>query len=130
MPINLKKSNWRSILWSKITLGVLVVLVIGLGISVYDRFTIEREMAERRFEKEKQLEEMKVRKATLEERVKYLSDDSGVEAEVRKHFDVARAGEQVVVLLEDERENNEVDLSTTTENNQVTNSFWSWLIPW
>lgn len=130
MAINLKKSNWRSIIWSKITLAVLLVFVIGLGISVYDRFIIEREMASRRFEKEKQLEEMKVRKATLEERVKYLSDDSGVEAEVRKHFDVAKAGEQVVVLLEDERENTEIGLSTTSYNTQAANSFWPWLLPW
>ncbi len=130
MPINLKKSSWRSVLWSKLTLGVLVVLVIGLSISVYDRFLIEREMAARRFEKEKQLELLKVRKNTLEDKVKYLSNDSGVEAEVRKHFDVARAGEQVVVLLEDERENNEGDLSTTSDNNQAANSFWSFLIPW
>ena len=86
-------------------------------------------MAERRQEKEKELQELKERKAVLEEKVEYLSDDSGIEAEVRKHFDVAKAGEQVVILLENERAETDI-LSTTSENTKTGNGFWSWLIPW
>ena len=129
MAINLKKSGWRGILWSKLTLAVLLILAVGLSFSVYDRFKIERQMAERRHEKEKELEQLKERKALLEEKVEYLSDDSGIEAEVRKHFDVAKAGEQVVILLEDERPDTD-PLSTTSENAKTDQSFWSRLIPW
>jgi cell division protein FtsB len=129
MAIILKKASWWRILESKFILGVLLVIILGLGISVYDRFVIEREMAGRRAEKEKELTNLKERKQVLEEKVNYLSNDRGVEAEIRKHFDVAREGEQVVVLLEDERNLDEI-LSTSTQNSQVANSFWSSLIPW
>jgi len=130
MSITLKKSSWKSVLWSRVTLAILLVLVIGLSFSVYNRFKIERQMAERRTEKEQQLNLLKERKDSLEEKVKYLSNDSGVEAEVRKHFDVAKEGEQVVILLEDERVPIDLSLSTTSQNNQAANSFWSWLFPW
>lgn len=130
MSITLKKPGWRSILWSKLTLGFLILLAIGLSISVFDRFKIERQMAERRNEKETQLNLLKERKEVLEDKVKYLSEDSGVEAEVRKHFDVAKEGEQVVVLLENDNKSNELTLSTTSQNSEENKGFWSWFIPW
>lgn len=87
-------------------------------------------MSERRSEKESQLEILKERKAVLEDKVKYLSDDSGVEAEVRKHFDVAKAGEQVIVLLEDDSKIDELTLSTTSLNSKENKGFWSRLFSW
>ena len=39
--------------------------------------------------------------------VEYLSSERGVEAEMRRQFDIVREGEQVVIILDD-------DKSTTT----------------
>ena len=81
---------------------VLLLLCVPLFISVHERLTIEREMAARLYELQQEKNELLERKESLEERVQYLKDDRGIEAEIRRHFDVAKAGEQVVIILDDE----------------------------
>jgi hypothetical protein len=39
------------------------------------------------------------RKSILEEKVEYLSGERGVEEEIRTHFDVAKEGEKVIILM-------------------------------
>lgn len=97
-----------------------------LGMSVFDRFTIERDMANRRATAEAELQSLHERKAQLQEKVDYLSADAGIEAEIRKHFDVVREGEQVVVILDEDTK----DPSTTAEFEVKPESFWSRFLPW
>lgn len=97
--------------------------------SVYKRYTIEREMDEKRAAVEEERKDLEERKTILQEKVDYLHDESGIEAEIRKHFDVAKDGEQVVVLIDKNRPDNEVGVSTTTDD-KSENSLWSKLIPW
>lgn len=112
---------------SYITAGVLLALCVGLSFSVYDRYVIEQEVSSRLSEREAEREEIVSRKNSLEEKVKYLSGESGVEAEIRKHFDVAKAGEQVVVLVESDRDKQ----ATSSKNSaEPSRSFWSWLLSW
>lgn len=113
---------------SYITLGLLLILAVWLAFSVYDRFVIEREMLERRNDKQAELDRLQNRKAELEAEVEYLGQESGVEAEIRKHFDVAKEGEQVVVLIDKTK-----DDQKSTSSSKVApekKSFWSKLIPW
>lgn len=112
---------------SYITAGVLLLLCVGLSFSVYDRYVIESEVSDRLSEKEAELKETTERKTTLAERVEYLKGEQGVEAEIRKHFDVAKEGEQVVVIVEKERDN---QAGTTTEKAPEGPSFWSWFFSW
>ena len=114
---------------SRITLGVMLVICAALVFSVYDRYVIERKMAERRADKEAELRELEERKADLEEKVEYLSHERGIEAEIRSHFDVAREGEQVVVLIEDEDEGNGYGQNLEASVAE-TKSFWSRWMPW
>ena len=114
---------------SRITLGVMLSVCVALVFSVYDRYVIERKMSERRADKEAELQLLEERKTDLEERVEYLSDERGVEAEIRRHFDVAKEGEQVVVLIEDEQADSNYEADTEPPD-QETESFWSWLRPW
>jgi cell division protein FtsB len=83
---------------------VLVIIVVFMSISVYHRFTVEREMSVRRAEMEEERQQLIERKAELEERVDYLSGDRGIEEEIRTHFDVAKEGEQVVIIVDKEEE--------------------------
>lgn len=71
---------------------------------VYERYSIEREMAQKQLESEAHLESLLERKAQLQQKVEYLSNDRGIEAEMRRNFDVARPGEQVVIILDKEPE--------------------------
>jgi cell division protein FtsB len=95
-----KKKTITDYLYSKPVIAVLLVIAIFMSIAVYHRFTVEREMALRRAEMEKERVELIQRKAELEERVDYLSGDRGIEEEIRKHFDVAKEGEQVVIIVD------------------------------
>lgn len=129
MPLTREKRIWPRILHSRITLAIILALCVFLAMSVYERYMIEREMAERRSEAEDELQELQERKRELEEKVDYLSADHGIEAEIRKHFDVAREGEQVVIIVDGE----EQAAAVAASHEQATTSeegFWSRLIPW
>lgn len=106
---------------------MLAGLCILMMFSVYDRYTIERDMLARRTAVESELEALKDRKMSLEEKVTYLRDERGVEAEIRKHFDVAKDGEQVIVLVEDKHK---ADTATPTVTISDKESFWSRIWPW
>jgi len=94
---------------------------------------IERDMSSRRAVAEEELNELLDRKAGLEGKVEYLREERGIESEIRKHFDVAKEGEQVVVLLDDERNdkrNDKTEPATTTVNEDKKSSLFSRLFPW
>jgi hypothetical protein len=99
-----KKKKLTEYLYSKPSIFVLGVIAVFMAFAVFTRFTVEREMAARKLETEAQRQELMERKALLEERVEYLSGDRGIEEEIRKHFDVAKEGEQVVIIVDKEEE--------------------------
>ena len=116
-------------MYSRITLAVLLLISLFLMFSVYERYVIEREMAERRRDAEAELTELSARKAELEEKVEYLGNEEGIEAEIRMHFDVAREGEQVVIIVDDAESDTTAQTASIQE---ATNSegFWSSFLPW
>lgn len=82
-------------------------------------------MAERREAVEFEIQALQDRRTTLESEVKYLSNERGMESELRKQFDVARKGEQVVIIL-DEKANPTVDsdATTTATSTRAWYRFW------
>jgi len=124
-----KKSWWQSILSSRLTIVVLFIASFMLSFAVYDRYVVEQDVRERRHDAELELEQLKARKAELEERVDYLSNEQGLETEIRRHFDVSKEGEQVVVLMGET-----ATLTPTVRIEQDTEiedqGFWRNLIPW
>lgn len=98
MSLLRKKTWWQKILHSRLMLALLIILTVMVSLAVYDRYVIEREMADRRYIKEKELTNLQSRKFDLEKKVNYLEGEQGMEHEIRRHFDVAKEGEQVVVL--------------------------------
>ena len=129
MPLLRGKRTWTAVFYSRITLAILLVISAFMALSVYERFSIEREMAERRRGVESELTELKERKAELEEKVEYLSNEEGIEAEIRTHFDVAREGEQVVIIL-DEEPQAASSQSANVQDAVTDEGFWSRFLPW
>lgn len=125
------KGFWRSVFYSRITLLLLICLCFLLAASVYERYTIERQMADRRIEAEQELQTLKERKLELQEKVEYLTAEEGIEAEIRKNFDVAREGEQVIIIVDEEQSaavsSSEID---TDEKEGHKKSFWRTLFSW
>ena len=98
-----QKRSLRGWLHSPVALGVLGVIILFMVSVVYQRYSIEQEMVERREEAEAHLQQLETRRADLEKKVEYLSNERGIEAEMRRNFDVARPGEQVVIILDEEK---------------------------
>ncbi len=93
------KQNALSHLWySWPVIVALSAIFLLLAVSVFERYQVEREMAARAVAAARELETLQKREAELNTRVSYLEGERGVEEELRKNFDVAKAGEQVVIL--------------------------------
>ena len=118
-----QKRKLKTVLTSRYTQGVLLVIALVIGWSAYTRYEIAAEMAERRYELEAEAAELEVRKTDLEKQVDYLSHERGIEAEMRRQFDVALEGEQVVVIVDPEAEEEVEPLSTSTPK-RAWYQFW------
>ncbi len=118
-----QKRKIRAIAESKIIWVILLVLASFVLVSTLERYTIARDMAEERAKAEIELESLKKRHSELETEVKYLSNERGIEAEMRRQFDVARDGEQVVVIVEDVA-TEATSTTITTEQKRPWYRFW------
>ena len=78
-----QQKSLRSYLRSPLALILLSILCLLMARIVYARYTIEREMAARQLQSETEFQALLDRKKQLEEKVKYLSNDRGIEAEMR-----------------------------------------------
>jgi cell division protein FtsB len=121
-----QKRSWRVALKSWWFVGFLGVCCLLLLIVVFDRYTIEQEMSLRRAEAEERLADLEERKTMMQDKVEYLSSERGVEAEMRRNFDVAQPGEQVVIILDPKKEENTVEPLTplSTEDTPPWYIFW------
>ena len=121
-----QKRKLRGVLNSRITQIGIVIIALMVGYSAYTRYEIAMEMKERREVAEAEVKALEERKNTLEDQVEYLSSERGQEAEMRRQFDVALPGEQVVVIVEDEE--NEVEIlplaTSTKQEEEKWYQFW------
>jgi cell division protein FtsB len=116
-----QKRKIRSVFGSPITQGVILLITLFILLSAYNRYLIARDMAERRFAVEAEIQALEERRQKLDQEVKYLSNERGVEAEMRRQFDITREGEQLVILLDDTEESS---TSTNTESAATTTKAW------
>lgn len=120
-----EKRSWRVILRSWWFVGLLGAVCLFLLFVVYDRYTIERDMAARRHEAQMKLEALQERKAAIEGKVEYLGSERGIEAEMRRNFDVAQPGERVVIILDPTDEASAVEpLPVTSPDTPPWYIFW------
>ncbi len=119
-----QKRKLRTVLTSRYTQGFLIVLVLIVGWSAYARYEIAKDMASRRSALESEAEALKERKTELEKQVDYLSHERGIEAEMRRQFDVALEGEKVVVIVDPEKSEEIQPLSASTTEKNAWYEFW------
>ncbi len=111
-------------------MGVFLIALV-VGRSAYERYRVERDMAGRLHEREQELSELKERAALLEVNVDHLKNERGIEEEIRGRFDVAKDGEQVVVIIDDEKAGTSSSIqsappSTKQGTTSVFEKFSSW----
>jgi len=115
-------------MYSKITLIFLLGCCVWLSLSVYERYEKARDMENRRLESEVAYQELQERKQQLQEKVDYLGADAGVESEIRRNFDVARVGEEVVIIVDNDSPNE--DIQPISPEPEEKPGFWSRLFTW
>jgi cell division protein FtsB len=94
----------------------------AIAFSAFGRYQTAVEMGERRLIIEQEAAALEARRDDLMKQVEYLSDDRGIEAEIRRQFDVAREGEKVVVIVESEAE--EAPLTIPVDSTSTTEKRW------
>ena len=118
-----QKRKLRSLCNSRITQGLLAVVAFIMLWNAFERYTIADAMGDRRALVEQEAATLEARKASLEAEVEYLRDERGIESAMRRQFDIALPGEEVVVILEDETKVEFEPLATTTA---TESGWWPW----
>jgi cell division protein FtsB len=95
-----EKRKLRGILFSRPVAVFLFLLALVLSWSAYGRFVAEQETRAKRLGKATELVGLKARAAIIEAKVKHLESDQGVERALREEFDVAKQGEEVIVVVD------------------------------
>ena len=100
-----EKRRMRNLVYSKVVLFFFLVVIFLLSYSVWGVFQKERETQVKKEQRERVLTEVEERERVLAEEIKRLNTERGVEEEIRSKFDVARAGEQILVIVDAPEDN-------------------------
>jgi cell division protein FtsB len=120
-----EKRKIRSLFYSKFFVGILFLISIFVMFSAYNRFEAAADMEEKLESRRVELEKLEQRAALLKTKVEYLQNERGVEEELRSRFNVAKEGEQVIILV-DQKKDPVQSLPTQDASNQTSSeeSFW------
>ena len=111
-----EKNRWRRVMYSKVTIIILLVVLVFLINSVFTIYSKYEKSREGSDLARQELENLKERQITLQNKISSLRQASGVEAEIRDKFAVTKEGEKVIVLVEDKVE--------AKQNVEVTEKTW------
>lgn len=120
-----QKNTVKVVVQSRITQAALILASILIFMSAINRYTIAADTADKRAAVEAEILELEARKESLGAEVRYLQNDRGIEAEMRKQFDIAREGEQVVIIVDDlDQATATVDAEVETDEEVPWYRFW------
>lgn len=95
-----KRNEIARLLWRRTLLVGLFCAVVISASSVWNIARKERESAILRDEARAQLAALEGRKERLDESLKRLQTERGLEEELREQFSLAREGEELIVIVE------------------------------
>jgi cell division protein FtsB len=96
-----QKRKVRHFLYNRSTLIVLGIAVLVVMHSTWVVYQKQRESQQQLAVSQKRVSELSSRDAELRDQIGRIQTTSGVEAEIRAKFNVAKENEQVVVLVDD-----------------------------
>lgn len=119
-----RENAHKKIMHSRLTLiGLLIVAVFMLS-SVWERFSIERQTASQTAAVAQKLDALNLQRDQLQRRINYLQNPQGEEEEIRRNFDVAKPGEQVVILTGSSQAASTTATTTTSTQPRPWYHFW------
>lgn len=91
----------RAFLWRVVTLALMIVMAY-LALATWDMYQRESATRQKRNEARAQLTEAQAREAHVLKTIDELSTDRGVEAQVRKQFEMGKDGEGLIIIVDKE----------------------------
>jgi len=101
-------------LYSRASLVIFGIILLVVTHAVYGVYRKAQSAGAFLGEAEVKLEEMKKREKYFSNEIERLNSDLGIEEEIRKKFQVAKEGEKVIVIMDDEGNKAEVQTEPTT----------------
>jgi cell division protein FtsB len=117
-----KKRSWRNIVQSKPVLVILGIFVLIFAWGVIGFMKKMQTTIENKNIAEEKFLELQKEKDKLSTDILKLKTDSGVEESIREKFGLAKEGEGVIVVVEDE--------NSTKVPEKKTNGFFSFFMNW
>lgn len=115
-----KKKTQYSFWHSPMILCVLFCILVIFTFNVIKLIEKERVTSRNKIIELNKIEELKQREASLNSDIEKLGTDNGIEDTIRNKFQVAKPGEKVVSIVDEEEKKPIVE----QENNH---GFWSWI---
>lgn len=122
-----KEKRYKKILYSPISVIFLLLILLLLGKAILGAYQKERLSYENLSKDKSELQALLDRKKNLAQSVEYLKTEEGVEAEIRSKFRVAKEGESVAVIVDNDATS--VPKQNLDNNNQEkSQGFWEKLL--
>ena len=118
-----QKRKIRNIMYSKVTLVILLVLAIFLARGAWGIFIKAQNSRSDLKETSKEYTDLETRKEILTNNIAELKTGEGIEAEIRSKYSVAKNGEVNIVIVDKNATN-------TNDENTSSGSFWSRILEW
>jgi cell division protein FtsB len=99
-------TNWKDrkdparLFTRRVGIAALVLLVVFAAAAVWNVYEKERESRALRLQVEGQLEDLRAREAKLNVDIAKLETDRGLEEALRDQYEVAKAGERLLIIVE------------------------------
>lgn len=103
-----------------------------VAVAAGQRFFVAQDMAARRSDVEAERAALEARRDALQADVEYLTTPAGQEEALRTYYDMAKAGEEVVILVSEQGEDASGTNSPAPQRAQepAQPSMWNWLKLW
>lgn len=115
-----RKRFFQQILYSKPMLGVLLGVLILSANAAWGMYQKYAETADNRARAERELKRLRDREKTIQEEVKRLNTEAGVEEEIRENLGLVKSGEELIVIVEPREDRQE----NTNEKDGILNFIW------
>jgi cell division protein FtsB len=103
-----EKKRFRRFLYSKGMVALLLIMAIFFGRATWNLYKKAHESAANASQAQNALKRLEDRQKVLNEEISRLKTDEGIEAEIRSKYGVSKPGEQVLIIVDDQK-------ATTTE---------------
>jgi len=102
MVLKHRQKLWHRVALSWVTIILLFISSILLTQSLWDIYQKNKQSTTRADTARDQLDKLISRKALLDKNLQRIKSSAGVEAELRSKFDVAKEGENLLVIIDKE----------------------------